>query len=104
MDRKGCIYLIRCLESGKRYVGQYVYPDPKGRWTAHIRNAKNGCKYLLHKAIRKYGPEAFTIETLCICPVSSLGVMESYYAEQFETYVWDKLILARVSSECFLPV
>lgn len=89
MEKNGCIYLIRCLESRKGYVGQHIHPDPKRRWVSHIRSAKNGCKYLLHQAIRKYGSEAFTIEILCICSISSLGNMESYYAEQFETYCWD---------------
>ena len=89
VDRKGCVYLIRCFKSMKGYVGQYINPDPKGRWVSHIRTAKNGSNNLLHKAIRKYGSEEFTIEKLCICPIHSLGLMESYYAEQFETYRWD---------------
>ena len=89
MDGKGCIYLITCSESGKRYVGQYVKPNPKGRWSSHISKAKKGCKFLLHQAIRKYGDDSFTLETLCICPKESLGNMEAYWAEQLETYCWD---------------
>ena len=48
MNNTGCIYFIECLESCKGYVGQYVKPNPKGRWTSHLRSAKKGCKYLLH--------------------------------------------------------
>ena len=85
----GCIYFIKCIESGKGYVGQYVNSNPKGRWSSHIRNATKGCKFVLHCAIRKYGKDAFRVETLCICPKESLGNMEAYYAEQLETYIWD---------------
>jgi len=89
MNKNGCIYFIKCLESGKGYVGQHVKPDPRGRWADHISKATNGCNFVLHQAIRKYGKEAFVVETLCTCPKQSLGNMEAYYAEQFETYLWD---------------
>jgi group I intron endonuclease len=89
MNNKGCIYFIQCVESGKGYVGQYVKPNPNGRWSSHLSKAKKGCKYLLHQAIRKYGVESFKVQTLCICPKESLGNMEAYYAEQLETYCWD---------------
>jgi group I intron endonuclease len=90
MNTLGCIYLITCLTTGKRYVGQYKKQNPIGRWNIHIENAEKGCKYRLHTAIREHGKESFILETLCICQKSSLGNMEAYFAEQFETYVWDK--------------
>ena len=89
MKGSGCIYLIKCIENGKGYIGQYAKPSPTSRWTRHMRDAEKGVNYMLHQAIRKYGVNKFTIETLCICPKESLGNMESYYAEQFETYCWD---------------
>jgi group I intron endonuclease len=88
-DDNGSIYLIRCLETGKGYVGQYSKPEPNGRWVRHIQDAKKGSKYLIHQAIRKYGDQAFTFEKLCNCAKGSLGNMEAYYAEQLETYCWD---------------
>lgn len=84
----GCIYYIHCKETGKGYVGQHCLPSPERRWTEHCRDA-NHDDYLLHRALNKYGLDAFTIETLCVVPVESLNQMESYWAEQLETYKWD---------------
>jgi hypothetical protein len=44
---------------------------------------------MLHNAIRKYGEENFTIETLCVCSHNALPQLEAYYAEQYGTYKWD---------------
>jgi group I intron endonuclease len=89
MDFDGCIYLISHKESKKRYVGQHNQPDPNHRWQEHIWKANKGSKFAFHNALRKYGADAFTWEVLCICPVDRLTEMEGYYAEVFETYVWD---------------
>lgn len=84
----GCVYLWTC-HNGKKYVGQHHKDDPKIRTAQHFNNAKKGKPLKLYRAIRKYGKEAFTIEVLIICPNDSLDNMECYYAEQFETYIWD---------------
>lgn len=89
MEQEGCIYLITCLVNGKKYVGQYRKPDPKGRWAAHLRNATKGASTILHNAIRLYGKENFKIDTLCVCSHTALGNMEAYYAEQYGSYIWD---------------
>jgi uncharacterized protein YneF (UPF0154 family) len=52
---------------------------------------KSNSLFLLHNSIRKYGPENFKIEILCICPWESLDSLEAYYAEQYETYMWDNM-------------
>ena len=88
MEQLGCIYLITCLKNNKKYVGQHCNPTPFKRFKEHLK-AKNICP--LHKAIRKYGKDAFKIETLCIVPYEALTRMEGYFAEQFETYVWNNL-------------
>lgn len=86
----GCIYLITNLVNGKKYIGQHCHPNTQKRWNTHLRDADKGCQYLLHSALRKYGKDAFVIETLCIVPNGdAIGRMEEYFAEQFETYVWD---------------
>ena len=85
----GCVYLWSCKENGKKYVGQHHKDDPKKRTEEHFRAAEKGKPYTLYNAIRKYGREAFTIEVLCVCTNDSLDNIECYYAEQFETYVWD---------------
>jgi group I intron endonuclease len=86
----GCIYLITNTENGKKYVGQHNKPDPSTRFKQHIKSAiKDQSHFLLHNSIRKYGAENFKIETLCTCPWDSLDNMEGYYAEQYESYIWD---------------
>ena len=85
----GCIYLARCLDTGRAYIGQYCKPDPAGRWRRHVRAATNGSQIYFHRAIRKYGPSAFRIETVRVCPLAALGSLEAYYAEQYDAYVWD---------------
>jgi len=82
----GCIYLVTCLENNKKYVGQHCKPDPKERWNGHKRSKEN---YPFHNAIRKYGPTGFIWEVLLVCPHDKLTEMEGYYAEVFDTYIWD---------------
>ena len=85
----GCIYLVTNLENGKKYVGQHSTTEHLTRWKAHLSRAKCGSKHLLHNSIRKYGEEAFKVERLCVCPVDSLTDLEGYYAEQYDSYMWD---------------
>jgi len=82
----GCIYLVTCLENNKKYVGQHCKSTPTKRWNEHKRAKKN---YPFPNAIRKYGPTGFSWEVLLVCPLDKLTEMEGYYAEVFETYVWD---------------
>lgn len=52
------IYRHTCLVNGKCYIGQTEY-GAKRRWVQHMRAAEQGSPLLLHKAIRKYGQDAF---------------------------------------------
>ena len=59
------IYLIRCSVNNKGYVGQTTYPLEK-RWRQHQYAAVQGkSKQALHRALRKYGADAFRISVLC---------------------------------------
>lgn len=89
MEQLGCIYYIFCKETGKGYVGQTKYPSPENRYKEHWNAVGRKCNLFLHKAMRKYGREAFTIERLCVVPHEALGRMEEYWAEQLQTYMWD---------------
>lgn len=84
----GCIYLITNTVNGRRYVGQTRHPTPKTRFRGHIYNS-NKYKLPLYLDIKKYGKAAFTVETLCVVPHTSLNNMEAYWADQLQTYVWD---------------
>lgn len=58
-----CVYLITCSTSGKRYVGITGRTVSK-RFKAHIYNGLNSREGALCAAIRKYGPESFSVKTL----------------------------------------
>ena len=86
MTNFGCIYYIYCKETNKGYVGQHNQPSPIRRFKEHLISKEDS---YLHRAIKKYGQDKFTIEILCIVPIESLSNMEQYYAEQLNTYIWD---------------
>jgi group I intron endonuclease len=52
--------------NGKVYIGQTT-GTAKQRWATHVYAAKDKCR-LLGRAIKKHGPQAFTVETLQACP------------------------------------
>lgn len=59
----GVIYVIRNSVNGKVYVGQ-TKNGVRARWRGHLHQAQKGCEFPLHRAIRKYGAPAFTIEVV----------------------------------------
>ena len=59
----GTVYLIENCVSGKCYVGQTTQRLHR-RWHGHLNDARNGSDYPLHRAIRKYGVNAFTVSVL----------------------------------------
>lgn len=84
----GYIYRIICIPNGKSYIGRTVH-DPAKRWKQHVCKAKRSAvKTLLGHAINKYGESEFQLEILSELPEESLDNMECYYAEQYESYVW----------------
>ena|ERR1700733_163764 len=82
----GKIYIITNLLSGKRYVGQTMQTLEK-RWKEHLRDARNGRTCPLHAAIRKYGPESFSIEVLVFCGESELNPLEKFAILIFNSLV-----------------
>lgn len=59
----GCVYLITCSASSKQHVGLTKFSAEK-RFSGHLRDAQRGKPTALHNAIRKYGPDAFSVTTL----------------------------------------
>lgn len=53
------VYLLTNLENGKLYVGK-TKGGIEQRWYNHVKDAKNGSNYAIHRAIRKYGKDSFT--------------------------------------------
>jgi group I intron endonuclease len=59
-----CAYLVTNEEMGKQYVGIVGRKGKtiRARWKEHCNNSGRGSGYYLHRAIRKYGRHAFTVE------------------------------------------
>ena len=61
------VYKITNLVNGKIYIGQ-TRKTAERRWTKHVNAALTGrSKSVLHKAIRKYGKDSFSVEVLLVC-------------------------------------
>jgi group I intron endonuclease len=79
------IYKITNIINDKIYIG-YTQNKISHRWKKHIYDAKVGCEYLMHKAIRKYGVENFTIEQVCKCKnLKGLKRMEIFFIKKFDS-------------------
>ena len=81
------IYLVR-RESVPVYVG-FTSKSLEKRWCQHIRsaNARHECM-LLHRAIAKYGVDAFTIEEIYSSDDvdHTLNVMEPHFIREHHTH------------------
>jgi len=84
-NRTGCIYAIVNKMSGKRYIGQTIR-TLQSRRQSHMYSVKNKSDSLLHRAIRKYGKEAFSWEILeSNVPKDKLDDLEIEYIQKFNT-------------------
>jgi hypothetical protein len=84
-DRMHTIYLVH-KDSKPVYVG-YTSKSVKERWKEHLKNS-NKPKYPLHHAIKKYGVDSFTIETLYESEDGehTLNYMEHHYIWLYRTH------------------
>jgi len=62
-ETPGIVYVLTCTTSGDQYVGATRFSAER-RWSNHQSAARTGVRAPLYDAIRKYGPEAFTVETV----------------------------------------
>ena len=83
----GYIYCITNLINGKQYVGKTTYSVTK-RFQEHrtdCQKRKNE-KRPLYSAMRKYGIENFSIETLISCEEEELSSYEILFIQKLNTY------------------
>ena len=82
------IYLVTNRINGKIYVGQTTH-SIKVRWKYHISRAiRSTAKMVLYDAIRKYGPESFTIEEIDQAKShEELNKLEIYYIKRLNATV-----------------
>jgi len=85
----GCIYRILCIPNQKSYIGQTEDNTPYNRYSKHWYNANvRNLQYPLYNAFRKYTTDDFKIELIRTCLNEHLDSLEAYYAEEFQSYVW----------------
>jgi len=81
----GIIYKSTNKITGKHYIGQTKVNLPN-RKSQHKFHANNGCKFLFHTAIRKYGWDNFKWEILydCVTP-EDLNEKELNYIKEYNS-------------------
>ena len=68
------VYKITNTKNGKMYIG-YTGQTIEQRWRRHCRDAFSGkYDYKFVRAIKKYGPESFIIETLEVVESKEMGL------------------------------
>lgn len=82
----GYVYIIKCCESDKAYVGKTAY-TLELRMYQHKQSARKGRKSSLYNAMRKYGAETFSIEALFQTnDIDELTRKEVEFIKQFRSY------------------
>ena len=81
----GYIYKITNNINGKVYIGQTIGTIEK-RFNEHKRDAIKGCQYSLHRAMRKYGIDSFSVEEIEECPEEELNDREIYWISFYDSY------------------
>lgn len=81
------VYCHIHIATGRRYIGQTKL-TPLSRWNGHVRSAfqnKKGCSHFW-AAIRKYGKEAFSLQTLEVCDsIEEANEAEEAWIESFSS-------------------
>jgi len=78
------IYKVVNKVNGKIYIGKTT--KFKRRKQQHITDAFNGCNYVFHKAIRKYGVEQFEWNIIWEGDNELLNEMEIYFIKLYNSY------------------
>lgn len=81
MDMNGRVYLVTNVLTRDQYVGQTIR-SVAVRWKEHLRLSRSASECHLHRAIRKYGTENFSIELLENTSVATLDAQEQYWINQ----------------------
>lgn len=74
------IYRLTNTTNGKIYIGKWTKESVATRWQEHCIAASKGSQVHFHRAIRKYGPGSFRLETLYTArTVKELNAMETFF-------------------------
>jgi group I intron endonuclease len=83
----GKIYLIRNLANGKGYVGQTTKQTVWIRFNQHKYEVKRGSNLPIHRAMRKWGVENFTVIEVASCDPLLLDDLEKHFIKFYKTYI-----------------
>jgi len=83
----GKIYLIRNLVNGKGYVGQTTKHSVRVRFNQHKYEARHESTLPIHRAMRKWGVENFTIVEVVSCDPLLLDDLERHYIKFYGTRI-----------------
>lgn len=83
------IYKITCKNNGKIYIGK-THKTAKDRWRRHVNEANNyTIDTLFARAIRKYGEDAFVIETIdSASTAKELQNKEQYWIKYYKSNIY----------------
>jgi group I intron endonuclease len=83
----GEIYIHTCTITGKSYIGQTIN-GMENRWTGHVRAARrNTDNYKFYNAIRKYGADPWTHESLVQTKSQAESDSEEIrYIDEYDTF------------------
>jgi len=81
----GIIYLVRCVMTGKCYVGQTI-KSCQVRKNLHLVDARKGSRIYFHRAIHKYGIDLFDWDVIddTASNQEELDALETQYIEEFD--------------------
>ena len=80
------IYLIINRVNNKKYVG-LTTRSLEDRWMGHVYDAQNDSICLIHRAIKKYGLEAFERKIIEECENDKACDAERHWIEQLDTFM-----------------
>lgn len=81
------VYKLTCAVTGKSYIG-YTKKKVTERFAEHARaERENGTpKYKIHRAIKKYGADSFSVETIASSNNrKEIGIFEDYFIMVYDT-------------------
>lgn len=81
----GYIYKISTSCSDKIYIGK-TQQSIQNRYQEHIKQCRNGVKYHLYNAMRKYGIDTFQIEIVEECNDNILDEREKYWIQCYDSF------------------
>ncbi len=79
----GYIYLITNTVNNKKYVGQTLQDDVKKRWSVYKRIKDTSIGTCFYNGLKKYTPEKFKFQIICVCFDEDCNRYEEHYIKKF---------------------